>query len=414
MRFLWFFILGWQMLWSADATLDIIKNIEKLPSVAVRYLKNSQEPYLAKIYAMLLTDLKISNHVKTIELGAQTEQINYSALQAKQASLLVSLRVDKLGQVNVRFYDVAHQSVLGIKDYTFNQKPLYPFIAHRVAIDINDALKAPPIAWMARFVIFAKYIKPGVTKISVADYTLTYKQDIIDNGMLNVFPKWANAEQSAFYYTQYLHHPTIIKYNLRDGTSEVITQSEGMATVSSVSRNGRKLLLTLAPNGQSDIYLYDTAKKNSIRLTKYQGIDVLGNFVGNEKGMVFVSDRAGYPNVYFKKLQPDAPIEQVVFYSKNNDSVAASGNNIVYVSRENRDENGQISFNLHFITLKSDYVRRLTASGINQMPRFSQDGKAVMYLKKASQQSALGVILLDYNQSYLFPLEGVQIQAFDW
>ncbi|MFC3847508.1 Tol-Pal system protein TolB [Helicobacter baculiformis] len=415
MRFLCFILLYFQAyVWGADATLDIIKNIERLPKVEVRYINSAQEPYLSKIYNMLLSDLKISNHAEVVGVGAQDESIDYGSMGAQGVKLLVSLRVDKLGQINVRLYDVAHKSVLGIKDYIFTKKELYPFIAHRVAIDINDALKAPSIAWMARFVVFAKYIQPGVTNIVVADYSLTYQQDIIKNGMLNVFPKWANADQSAIYYTQYLRHPTIIKYNLRNGYSEVITQSDGMAAVSSVSQDGRKLLMTLAPEGQSDIFLYDTIKKSQTRLTHYQGIDVLGNFVDHEKAMVFVSDRAGYPNVYLKKLKPDAPIEQVVFYSKNNDSVTASGDNIVYVSREDRDADGQNVFNLHLITLKSDYVRRLTANGVNQMPRFSQDGKAIMFLKRASQQSALGVILLDYNQSYLFPLENTRIQSFDW
>ncbi|WP_104751034.1 Tol-Pal system protein TolB [Helicobacter salomonis] len=415
MRILWILLACWQTyLLGVDATLDIVKDIEKLPKVEVRYLDNAQEPYLSKIYNLLLSDLRISNHVEVVGVGAQSENVDYTTMANQGIALLVSLRVDKPDQISVRLYDIAHQNVLGVKDYTFTKKELYPFIAHRVAIDINDALKAPSIAWMDRFVVFAKYLKPGVTSIVVADYSLTYQQDIINNGMLNVFPKWADAEQSAIYYTQYLRQPTIIKYNLRNGSSEVIAQSGGMAAVSSVSQNGEKLLLTLAPEGQSDIFLYDTLKKTRTRLTNYQGIDVLGNFVDHEKAMVFVSDRAGYPNVYLKKLKADAPIEQVIFYSKNNDSVATSGDNIVYVNREDRDASGQSNFNLHLITLKSDYVRRLTAGGVNQMPRFSRDGQAIMFLKKAAQQSALGVILLDYNQSYLFPLEDVQIQSFDW
>ncbi|WP_121020268.1 Tol-Pal system protein TolB [Helicobacter vulpis] len=413
MRFLWIILLQ-TYLFGVDATLDIVKSIQKLPKVEVRYLDNAQEPYLSKIYGMLLSDLKISNHVEAVGAGAQSENIDYNAMAGQGVELLVSLRVDKLGQINVRLYDVAHQNILGIKDYTFTKKELFPFIAHKVAIDVNDALKAPSIAWMARFVVFAKYIRPGVTNIVVADYSLTYQQDIINNGMLNVFPKWGDANQSTIYYTQYLRKPTIIKYNLRNGSSEVITQSDGMAAVSSVSQNGEKLLLTLAPEGQSDIFLYDTIKKTQTRLTSYPGIDVLGNFVDHERAMVFVSDRMGYPNVYLKKLKPDAPVEQVIFYSKNNDSVATSGDNIVYVNRSERDASGQSSFNLHLITLKSDYVRRLTASGVNQMPRFSRDGEAIMFLKKAAQQNALGVLLLEYNQSYLFPLENIQIQSFDW
>lgn len=401
-------------LFAADADLDIIKTIQKLSKIEVRYISPSQDPYLKKIYGMLVADLKISRHFKILGVGLEPDVTDYEALAAKGVRLLVELRANQPNQINVRIHDIKSRTIKSIKDYAFDHKELYPFIAHRAATDTNALLSMPSIAWMNRLVVFSKYIKPGVTDIVVADYTLTYQKDIIKNNLLNLFPKWANQAQTEIYYTQYLREPTIIKYNVNNGSSEIITQSEGMAVVSSVSQDGKKLLLSLAPDGQADIFLYDTLKKTQERLTQYSGIDVSGHFVNHAKSMVFISDRSGQPNIYLKKLRLNAPAEQVVYYAKSNDSIATFGNKIVFVSREERDENGQSAFNLYLITLKSDHVRRLTASGVNQMPRFSQDGKAVMFVKKASQQNALGVILLDYNQSYLFPLKGINIQSFDW
>ncbi len=413
MRILWL-VLCASCLFAADADLDIIKTIQKLSKVEVRYT-NPQSPYLKKIYTMLLADLKISGHFKVITGGLQQpNNPNYNALASQGVRLLVELSMEEPTQVNVRIHDVQNKNIQSIKDYAFEDKTLYPFIAHHVATDAHASLNLPSVAWMNRLVVFARYIEPGVTNIAVADYTLTYQKDIIQNNLLNLFPKWANTEQTEIYYTQYLQEPTIVKYNIQDGSSEVIAQSEGMAAVSSVSPDGKKLLLTLAPEGQSDIFLYDTAKKTQERLTQYSGIDVSGIFINHAKSMVFVSDRSGQPNIYIKKLNPNAPAEQVVYYAQNNDSVSAFGNKIAFVSREERDENGQSAFNLYMITLKSNHVRRLTASGVNQMPHFSEDGKAIMFVKKAAQQSALGVILLDYNQSYLFPLKGINIQSFDW
>ncbi|CRF50064.1 Tol-Pal system beta propeller repeat protein TolB [Helicobacter heilmannii] len=405
MRIVWLLclILGFSR--AADATLDIVKTIESLPKVLVTTTGN--DPYLRKIADLLVADFKVSGHFNALGLNAP-------ANETQGAQLLVQLQASQPNVINAKIYNASTKEVQGNKDYQFNTKELYPFIAHKIAIDANNLAKAAPIDWMARMVVFSKFLRPGVTSIVVADYTLTYQQEIIKNNLLNVFPKWANADQSAIYYTQYLRQPTIVKYNVRTGASEVITQSQGMAAVSSVSTDGRRLLLSLAPKGQTDIYLYDTKDKELKQLTSYSGIDVLGNFVQNEKAMVFVSDRSGYPNIYLKKLSLNAPVEQVVFYSKNNDSVATFGDYLVYVSREESDANGQSPFNLHLISLKSNYVRRLTASGVNQMPRFSKDGKAVMFLKKAAAQNALGVILLETNQSYLFPLKNLNIQSFDW
>ena len=174
------------------------------------------------------------------------------------------------------------------------------------------------------------------------------------------------------------------------------------------------LLLTLAPTGDPDIYLFDIDTKQKRQLTKYRGIDVSGSFVENDKAFIFVSDRLGYPNIFYKKLAENAPVDQVVFHGKNNSSVSSYKNYVVYSSRETSNDFGPNTFNLYLISTKNDFIRRLTANGINQLPRFSSDGGSIMFIKNLSNQSALGVIRLDYNKTYLFPLSNIQIQSFDW
>ena len=110
----------------------------------------------------------------------------------------------------------------------------------------------------------------------------------------------------------------------------------------------------------------------------------------------------------------DAPAEQVVYHGRNNNSITAYGDYVAYSSRESDNEFGANTFNIYLISTKTDYIRRLTAIGNNQMPRFSKDGGSVMFLKHTSGQTALGVIRLDYNKSYLFPLNRASIQSFDW
>ncbi len=115
-----------------------------------------------------------------------------------------------------------------------------------------------------------------------------------------------------------------------------------------------------------------------------------------------------------KKLGLKESAEQLLYEGRSNESIDAYKDSIVYVSRENLNEFGKTVFNLNLITLNSKYIRRLTVNGSNQMPRFSMDGRNIMYIKKTPQEYAMGLILLDYNQSFLFPLKNVKIQAFDW
>ena len=86
----------------------------------------------------------------------------------------------------------------------------------------------------------------------------------------------------------------------------------------------------------------------------------------------------------------------------------------MYSSRETNEDFSRNTFNLYLVSTKSDFIRRLSANGINQLPRFSKDGETIMYVKHESNQSALGIIRLNYNKTLLFPLRGGIIQSMDW
>lgn len=417
MKYLWLFLIYAIGLFATDKTLDIIKTIQKLPKIEVRYSIDNDANYASKLLEVLANDLKTSQH---FDVSQNKEQgaINYAELKDKKVHLvaLVSVAVENGNKISrLKLYDVDTGTLKKTFDYPIVSLDLYPFAAHNMAIVVNDYLKAPSIAWMKRLIVFSKYIGPGITNIALADYTMRYQKEIIKNNRLNIFPKWANAEQTEFYYTQYSERtPMILKYNIQKATHENIASSQGMAVVSSVSSDGSKILMSLAPDGQPDVYLYDTHKKTKTKITRYPGIDVSGVFLEDDKSMAFVSDRSGYPNIYMKKLGLKESAEQLLYEGRSNESIDAYKDSIVYVSRENLNEFGKTVFNLNLITLNSKYIRRLTVNGSNQMPRFSMDGRNIMYIKKTPQEYAMGLILLDYNQSFLFPLKNVKIQAFDW
>jgi TolB protein len=131
------------------------------------------------------------------------------------------------------------------KTYTTASKTRYPFLSHKIAIDINNYLNAPSIAWMDKFVLFARYLDAKSSEIVVADYTLTYQQTVVKGG-LNIFPKWANKNQESFYYTTYKYSkPTLIKQNIYTKKTQKILSSDGMIVCSDVSSDGKKLALAL-------------------------------------------------------------------------------------------------------------------------------------------------------------------------
>ena len=410
-------LFTWVFLFGADATLEIVKNVDNRPLVAIEDASVFGNKHIKKrLFRLVLGDLKVTSHFKVDDTYRYTNYnnvvdpmlkkikylIRYSFKKGKKQRLLLDFKVydrDKKDWIFKRRYRVANHT-------------RYPFLIHKAVIDFNDFLNFPTVSWMKRYVVLAQYTKSKQSKILIADYTLTYRKTIISGG-LNIFPKWADQNQKGIYYTKIEKRPTLYYYNIYTGKRRKIAVSDGMIICSAVSRDGKKLLLTKALDGQPDIYLYNLKNGIERRLTFYSGIDVSGQFVDNEKGVVFVSDRFGKPNIFRLEIGRRG-VSQLIFHGRNNSSCSAHGKYIVYTSREDNNAFSSNTFNLYLASTQSDYIRRLTATGINQFPKLSNDGKSVLYIKHYASESALGIIRLEYNEGFLFPLNGLKIQSIDW
>lgn len=414
MRIIAALIMSAYLLFAADATIEVVKEADSLPSIAVEDASTSFTNVAAKrFYRLLVSDLNVLTLFNVDQHYATTHFDSAEVLnRSMDYTLRFRLRSDDENAFLVDTKLLREGEVLLQKSYRVTNTRMGPFIAHAIAYDINDHFGQPPMEWLRRKIIFARVKGRMESEIVIADYTLSYQHVMIKGG-LNVFPKWADERHTSFYYTSLGgKRPTLYKINVQTGKREALLSSDGMLVCSDVSREGTKLLLTMAPKGQPDIYLYDTVTRHYSRVTTYSGIDVNGQFM-NDGRIVFVSNRLGYPNI-FAKRPGDQKLEQLVYYGKNNSACTAHNEYIVYKARESSNSFGPNTFNLHLISTKTDFIRRLTATGINEFPRFSNDGDAIIYIKNYKQQSAIGVIRLSQNKNFLFPLASGRIQSLDW
>ncbi len=166
-------------------------------------------------------------------------------------------------ELSIRLYKSQNSQKVKLleKNYSIKSLGRYPFLVHQAVIDINDKLGFESIKWLKRYIVYSEYVGKRESIIGIADYTFTYKKGVITGG-LNIFPIWGDRGQRSIYYTSFdTKMPTLYRLNLRSGKVNRITSSEGMLICSDVSEDGKKLLLTMAPNSQADIYLYDLNSK---------------------------------------------------------------------------------------------------------------------------------------------------------
>ena len=402
--------------YGADATIEVIKKVDALPSLAVEDSSISyDDTFKLRFFKALVADLNVisifnvdrhhrKTHFNDTNVILENNDMNYV--------LRYMMHEDDNGALNVDVKLLKEGEEVMSKKYRVGRKDVFVFVAHALAYDINEFMGESSVAWMKRKVIFSRIVAPRKSEIVISDYTLAYQHTIVKGGF-NVFPKWANKAQNAFYYSSLDGLKPTLKYvDIKTAKVSSIMASDGMMICSDVSDDGKTLLLTMAQNGQPDIYSYNVNTKKYVRETKYGGIDVNAQFRSKDS-MVFISSRLGYPNVFSKKLG-SSEVEQMVYYGKSNSACSAHGEYIVYKARESSNAFSRNTFNLHLISTKTDFIRRLTATGVNEFPRFSKDGDAIIFIKNYKAQSAIGIIRLKHNKNYLFPLKYGKVQSMDW
>ena len=400
-------------LFGVDATLKIEKDVEQRSRIA---LMDGSSEQSSKVFDILLSDLKISGHFlpdSTHHIGDLSSNYIIPALKSQEYVIKYSMDQRSSIKLLVRLLKASDGTQIFKKSYAIPKKAKMPFLIHKAISDINNILKYPSISWINRYVAYSVYTTPGRSEIRVADYTFTYKKTIIKGG-LNLFPKWADSRQRSLYYTSYKGTlPTLYKLNIYNGTKTKIASSEGMLVCSDVSKNSSKLLLTMAPEGQADIYELDLTTKAKRRVTSFKGIDVNGRYVDDESRIIFISNRLGYANVFKKSIQGGAT-SQVVYHGRNNNACDAHGDKIVYSSRESNNAFGDNTFNLYLASTGSSDTRPITTTGANQFPRFSTDGSVILFLKQRGRSSSIGYTNLTSHQSLLFPFNDRKVQSIDW
>ncbi|WP_456458249.1 Tol-Pal system protein TolB [Nitratifractor sp.] len=417
MRVMFLLLAFLQFVSALDATMKIEKDVDQRVRIAVVDGSASGSELGGESFKIFRDDLRITGHflpTKEYRQEAFGGGTFDPALRAMEYVLKYRISSENNQAVlHVKVLKGGDSSLVMERSYRVASRARYPFLIHKAVSELNAKLGFSPVQWINRYVLFARYTGKKESEIAVADYTFHYVKTIIHGG-LNLFPVWGDPAQKSLYYTGYSGKlPTLYRLDLRTGKLKRITSSQGMLVCSDVSRDGSRLLLTMAPQGQPDIYEYRITDGSLKRLTQFGGIDVGGKYADEEKTLVFISNRLGYPNVFKKPIQ-GGPITQLVYHGRNNDSCDAYDEKVVYSSREGDNSFGGKAFNLYLTTTDGDYVRPLTAGGINQFPRFSPDGNTVLYIKRGAEGNSVGYIGLTTNSTMLFPLGIRRLQSIDW
>ena len=97
--------------------------------------------------------------------------------------------------------------------------------------------------------------------------------------------------------------PRIFLLDLNTGVQKILGDFPGMTFSPRYSPDGKKLVMSLARNGNTDIYEMNLETQKLNRLTKYAGIDTAPSYSPDGDFITFESDRSGTQKIYLMNLK---------------------------------------------------------------------------------------------------------------
>ncbi|MDR1555252.1 MAG: Tol-Pal system protein TolB, partial [Campylobacteraceae bacterium] len=199
MKKLFILLISAATLFAADATIEIIKRMDKLPVIQVQDASDSavNSKFRNNLFKLLLADLKITTYYdvsEVYEVSGFDENVRAGyGVDTKTDLVLryqISEQLDNSIITTTKLINVKTGNLISQRSFKISKIDHYPFMSHSIIMSVVKDTNQEPVDWMDKYVLFAKTTAPGKSEIVIADYTLTFQQTIVKGG-LNIFPKWA-------------------------------------------------------------------------------------------------------------------------------------------------------------------------------------------------------------------------------
>jgi TolB protein len=157
----------------------------------------------------------------------------------------------------------------------------------------------------------------------------------------------------------------------------------GLTFAPSFSPDGRRILFSMATNGNTDLYIVDADGGVPQRLTRTPGVDTSGSFSPDGSKIVFESDRSGTSQIYVmnadgsdqRRISFGAGRYGAPVWSPQGDMIAFSrGNGIGVMTAAGADE------------------RMLTANPFDDAPSWGASGQTLIFHRRDAGRGTISLM----------------------
>ncbi|WP_249661106.1 Tol-Pal system beta propeller repeat protein TolB [Variovorax sp. PCZ-1] len=394
--------------------------VTQLPIAVMAFRGDDAAPQ--KIGAIVLADLERSGQFKSIDPGLanldESSRPEMRELRQKGADHLVVGSTTRLadGRFDVRFrlWDVVRGQDLGAQSYAVPAGDLR-LSAHRIADFIYEKLTGEKGVFSTRIAYVTKSGQGNAQRHSlwIADSDGEGAQSALASPEPIISASWSPNGAQLAYVSFESRKPVVYVHEVANGRRRMLANFRGSNSAPAWSPDGRQIAITLSRDGNSQIYVMDSAGNSEPRrLTQSGGIDTEPVYSPDGKSIYFVSDRGGAPQIYRMPAGGEAAgrAERVTFSGNYNISPAISpdGKRMAFISRVSGD------FRLHVMELGGQAALALTETSADERPSFAPNSKLILYATRQGGREALMTSTLDGKIKARLATQGGDIREPQW
>ncbi|MCL2439696.1 MAG: Tol-Pal system beta propeller repeat protein TolB [Alphaproteobacteria bacterium] len=190
-------------------------------------------------------------------------------------------------------------------------------------------------------------------------------------------PTFSPTAQQIAYVTYYTKVPKIFVFDIETGRHELVGDFPGMSFAPRFSPDGKKLIVSIAKDGASNLHELDLRSKQLRQLTRELNINTAPSYSPDQKRIAFISDRSGTPQIYIMSAN-GGRAERISFGAGRYEDVVWSprGDYLAFT----KIQGGKFSVGVMF---DDGTGERIIADGFMiESPSWSPNGRRIIYYEQ--------------------------------
>lgn len=230
-------------------------------------------------------------------------------------------------------------------------------------------------------------------EIYLMDIQTRQWKNISNNNVTDGYPTCSSSGSKILFSSRPYGRYEIFLFQLDKNELKMLTDLNAWSGYARFSPDETKIVFVSNIESNDEIYIMDSNGGNQMNLTRNAGNDYEPQFTPCGSKIIFKSDREKkVGKIYIMDIDGQNQMCLTPESSADNPGISYDGKYIVYASYFTKN------FEIWVMNIDGDHKRQITKNGMqNKFPKFSPDGKKIIYQAQRYFHSLSDVFIIDSN-----------------